>query len=84
MDRQSSLLDPSTRPMSTSSVSCPVGLEYFSMRRALYQLQLVPTEEAKKHIPSEFKIVDFMGYTLGGLYLARYSDSPVGVFDEVR
>ncbi len=23
-------------------------------------------------------------YTLGGLYLARYTDSPVGAFDEVR
>ena len=23
-------------------------------------------------------------YTLGGFYLARYSDSPVGKFDEVK
>lgn len=23
-------------------------------------------------------------YTIGGIYLARYTDSPVGPFDEVR
>lgn len=28
---------------------------------ALYQLQLVPTEEARKHIPADFKIVSLFG-----------------------
>jgi len=28
--------------------------------------------------------VDWFGWTLGGVYLARYDDSPVGAFDEVR
>lgn len=41
------------------------------------------TEEARKHIPDDFRIVDFFGWTLGGIYLARYSDSPVGAFDEL-
>eukprot|EP01023_Acetabularia_acetabulum_P019151 TRINITY_DN19708_c2_g1_i1.p1 TRINITY_DN19708_c2_g1~~TRINITY_DN19708_c2_g1_i1.p1 ORF type:complete len:271 (+),score=44.66 TRINITY_DN19708_c2_g1_i1:83-895(+) len=51
--------------------------------RAIYQLQLVKSEEAKKYIPDKFKIVELFGYTLGGFYLARYSDSPVGAFDEL-
>ncbi|KAK3241743.1 hypothetical protein CYMTET_48517 [Cymbomonas tetramitiformis] len=50
--------------------------------RALYQLHLVKTSEAKKFIPSSLKMVECFGYTLGGLYLARYEDSPVGKFDE--
>lgn len=40
-------------------------------------------EEARKHIPEDFRIVEFFGWTLGGVYLARYSDSPVGAFDEL-
>ncbi|CAL5219720.1 g1613 [Coccomyxa viridis] len=51
--------------------------------RALYQLHLVKAEEAKKYIPDSFKIVSLFGYTIGGFYLARYSDSPVGSFDEL-
>ncbi|KAK9825989.1 hypothetical protein WJX74_003554 [Apatococcus lobatus] len=51
--------------------------------RAFYQLQLVKLEEARKYIPPEFKIVSAFGHTLGGFYLARYSDSPVGAFDEL-
>ncbi|KAF6253095.1 hypothetical protein COO60DRAFT_1703985 [Scenedesmus sp. NREL 46B-D3] len=50
--------------------------------RALYQLQLVKADEARKHIPAELQLVEFCGYTLGGVYLARYDDSPAGVFDE--
>ncbi|KAI8475831.1 MAG: hypothetical protein J3K34DRAFT_16564 [Monoraphidium minutum] len=50
--------------------------------RALYQLQLVRAEEARKYIPHEFKLVECLGWTLGGVYLARYEDSPVGAFDE--
>lgn len=51
--------------------------------RALYQLQLVPVEEAKKYVPPELNLVSLFGYTLGGFYLARYEDSPVGKFDEL-
>ncbi|KAK9909374.1 hypothetical protein WJX75_001229 [Coccomyxa subellipsoidea] len=51
--------------------------------RALYQLHLVEVEEAKKYIPSNFNLVSLFGYTLGGFYLARYTDSPVGKFDEL-
>lgn len=50
--------------------------------RALYQLQLVRSEEARKYIPEDFKLVECLGWTLGGVYLARYDDSPVGQFDE--
>lgn len=50
---------------------------------AIYQLQLVKTEEARKHIPSQFKLVEAFGYTLGGFYLARYDSSPAGSFDEL-
>jgi hypothetical protein len=39
--------------------------------------------EARKHIPDEFKIVSLFGWTMGGVYLVRYSDSPVGAFDEL-
>ncbi|GFR40693.1 hypothetical protein Agub_g1284, partial [Astrephomene gubernaculifera] len=51
--------------------------------KALYQLQLVKSEEARKYIPEDFKLVELGGYTLGGFYLARYEDSPVGAFDEL-
>ncbi|GAX75439.1 hypothetical protein CEUSTIGMA_g2883.t1 [Chlamydomonas eustigma] len=51
--------------------------------RALYQLQLVKVDEAKKYMPKELKLVELFGYTLGGFYLARYDDSPVGAFDEL-
>ncbi|KAI7836283.1 hypothetical protein COHA_009832 [Chlorella ohadii] len=50
--------------------------------RALYQLSLVRVEEARKYVPAELPLVSFFGWTLGGFYLARYSDSPVGAFDE--
>lgn len=51
--------------------------------KALYQLQLVKSEEARKYIPEQFRLVEAFGYTLGGFYLARYDDSPAGVFDEL-
>ncbi|GBF90992.1 hypothetical protein Rsub_03847 [Raphidocelis subcapitata] len=50
--------------------------------RALYQLQLVRAEEARKYIPDSLELVEWFGWTLGGVYLARYEDSPVGAFDE--
>lgn len=53
--------------------------------------------QARQYVPSDLKLVELFGYlkfpisvlilcssyTLGGFYLARYSDSPAGVFDEV-
>ncbi|KAF8067121.1 NDX1 [Scenedesmus sp. PABB004] len=50
--------------------------------RALYQLSLVKADEARKYVPPELKLVEFFGYTLGGVYLARYDGSPAGSFDE--
>eukprot|EP00238_Polyblepharides_amylifera_P005577 CAMPEP_0196584008 /NCGR_PEP_ID=MMETSP1081-20130531/45441_1 /TAXON_ID=36882 /ORGANISM="Pyramimonas amylifera, Strain CCMP720" /LENGTH=270 /DNA_ID=CAMNT_0041905075 /DNA_START=1 /DNA_END=813 /DNA_ORIENTATION=+ len=51
--------------------------------RAIYQLQLVKSKEARKYVPEQLKLVECFGYTLGGLYLARYDKSPVGPFDEM-
>ena len=51
--------------------------------RALYQLNLVKASDARKHVPADLKLVELFGYTLGGVYLARYDDSPAGVFDEM-
>ncbi len=34
-------------------------------------------------MPPELPLVNFFGYTLGGFYLARYTDSPVGSFEEL-
>lgn len=45
--------------------------------------QYFSCEQAKKYIPEDLPIVNFFGWTLGGFYLARYSDSPVGAFDEL-
>eukprot|EP00898_Chlorokybus_atmophyticus_P009044 jgi/Chlat1/9140/Chrsp97S08393 len=50
--------------------------------RALYQLHLVPVKAARRFIPPDLKIVSAFGYTLGGVYYARYDDSPAGKFDE--
>lgn len=51
--------------------------------RALYQLSLVKMEDARRYVPPEIPLVNFFGWTLGGFYLARYSKSPVGAFDEL-
>lgn len=51
--------------------------------KALYQLSLVRARDARAHVPSDLPLVDFFGYTLGGLYAARYDDSPCGKLDEV-
>ncbi|PWA51876.1 hypothetical protein CTI12_AA459870 [Artemisia annua] len=50
--------------------------------RALYQFHLVKAEIARAIIPKEFKLVEAFGYTLGGFFLANYSESPFGTFDE--
>lgn len=51
--------------------------------RAWYQLSLVRSEEARRHVPASLPLVELFGWTLGGFYLARYEDSPVGAFDEL-
>lgn len=51
--------------------------------RAWYQLSLVRADEARRHVPASLPLVELFGWTLGGFYLARYEDSPVGAFDEL-
>ena len=51
--------------------------------RALYQLNLVRVEDAYQFVPRDLPIVNFFGYTIGGLYLARYDHSPAGKMDEM-
>jgi len=43
----------------------------------------VKSSEARRFIPPELPLVELCGYTLGGLYLARYDSSPAGAFDEL-
>ncbi|KAM3402505.1 hypothetical protein ACQJBY_006403 [Aegilops geniculata] len=50
---------------------------------ALYQLQLVKAATARAFVPKDLRLVEAFGYTLGGMFLARYHDSPAGQFDEV-
>ncbi|KAI7749190.1 hypothetical protein M8C21_028245 [Ambrosia artemisiifolia] len=50
---------------------------------ALYQFHLVKAEIARAIIPKEFRLVEAFGYTLGGFFLANYSESPFGPFDEL-
>ncbi|CAG9465551.1 unnamed protein product [Pedinophyceae sp. YPF-701] len=50
--------------------------------RALYQLNLVRSSEAKKYVPPDLKLVEFAGWTLGGWFLAKYDDSPAGQMQE--
>ncbi|ONM05352.1 Protein NEOXANTHIN-DEFICIENT 1 [Zea mays] len=50
---------------------------------ALYQLHLVKASTARAFVPRDLRLVEAFGYTLGGMFLARYHDSPAGEFDEV-
>ncbi|GAB2248120.1 hypothetical protein Droror1_Dr00008002 [Drosera rotundifolia] len=50
---------------------------------AVYQFHLVKAEIARALTPKEFTLVEAFGYTLGGFFLAKYNDSPVGAFDEL-
>ncbi|KAK3152967.1 hypothetical protein QOZ80_2BG0165950 [Eleusine coracana subsp. coracana] len=50
---------------------------------ALYQLHLVKASTARAFVPPELHLVEAFGYTLGGMFLARYHDSPAGEFDEL-
>jgi hypothetical protein len=53
--------------------------------RAVYQLNLVHVDTARQYLPEALhgKLVSLFGYTLGGFFLARYDDSPVGAFNEL-
>uniref|UniRef100_A0A7N0U9Y4 Protein NEOXANTHIN-DEFICIENT 1 n=1 Tax=Kalanchoe fedtschenkoi TaxID=63787 RepID=A0A7N0U9Y4_KALFE len=51
--------------------------------RALYQLHLVKADLARSYIPKDLRLVEAFGYTLGGFFLANYSESPAGIFDEL-
>jgi len=50
---------------------------------ALYQLHLVKASTARAFVPRDLRLVEAFGYTLGGMFLARYHDSPAGAFDEL-
>ncbi|PWZ54663.1 Protein NEOXANTHIN-DEFICIENT 1 [Zea mays] len=50
---------------------------------ALYQLHLVKASTARAFVPRDLRLVEAFGYTLGGMFLARYHDSPAGEFDEL-
>lgn len=65
------------------SLSCYPGLK-FAACSALYQLHLVKASTARAFVPRDLRLVEAFGYTLGGMFLARYHDSPAGEFDEVR
>lgn len=49
----------------------------------MYQLHLVKASTARAFVPRDLRLVEAFGYTLGGMFLARYHDSPAGEFDEV-
>lgn len=42
-----------------------------------------PLPQARKYVPPNLPLVNFFGWTLGGFYLARYTHSPVGPFNEL-
>ncbi|XP_010923953.1 protein NEOXANTHIN-DEFICIENT 1 isoform X3 [Elaeis guineensis] len=68
---------------SSSSSGYTLGPPWLFKGSALYQLHLVKAETARAFIPKELKLVEAFGYTLGGLFLAHYDDSPAGRFDEL-
>ncbi|EMS65025.1 hypothetical protein TRIUR3_32579 [Triticum urartu] len=51
--------------------------------RLILLLHLVKAATARAFVPKELRLVEAFGYTLGGMFLARYHDSPAGQFDEV-
>jgi len=70
-------------PQTKRVSSYAAGPPWVFKGRALYQLHLVKAEIARKIIPKELKLVQAFGYTLGGIFLAHYDDSPAGMFDEL-
>ncbi|THU50738.1 hypothetical protein C4D60_Mb06t23480 [Musa balbisiana] len=75
--------ESATTSYSSSPSGYGIGPPWLFRGRALYQLHLVKAEIARAFIPKELKLVEAFGYTLGGLFLAHYDDSPAGVFDEL-
>ena len=51
--------------------------------RAVMQLHAVRAREARAHVPPGLRLVEVAGWTLGAAYLARYTESPAGAFDEL-
>ncbi|XP_064981404.1 protein NEOXANTHIN-DEFICIENT 1-like isoform X6 [Musa acuminata AAA Group] len=68
---------------SSSPSGYALGPPWLFRGRALYQLHLVKADIARALIPKELKLVEAFGYTLGGLFLAHYDDSPAGEFNEL-
>ncbi|KAI3472898.1 hypothetical protein Pfo_030877 [Paulownia fortunei] len=58
-------------------------LIYHMRYNAMYQIHLVKADAVRPFIPKEFRIVETLGYTVGGFFLANYEDSPFGAFDEL-
>ncbi|XP_070667146.1 protein NEOXANTHIN-DEFICIENT 1-like isoform X4 [Malus domestica] len=70
--------------MDVGETKCSYGKPPWIFRgSALYQLHLVKAATVRACIPKEFRLVEAFGYTLGGFFLAKYDDSPVGIFDEL-
>lgn len=59
------------------------GAPWIFRGRAFYQIHLVKADAVRQCIPKGLKLVEAFGYTLGGIYLAQYDDSPAGKFDEL-
>ncbi|GLJ40263.1 hypothetical protein SUGI_0827130 [Cryptomeria japonica] len=59
------------------------GAPWMFRGRAFYQMHLVKADVVRECIPKGLKLVQAFGYTLGGIYLAQYDDSPAGKFDEL-
>ncbi|KAH9315477.1 hypothetical protein KI387_024104, partial [Taxus chinensis] len=59
------------------------GTPWMFTGRAFYQIHLVKADVARQCIPKGLNLVQAFGYTLGGMYLAHYEDSPAGKFDEL-
>lgn len=51
--------------------------------RAVMQLHAVRAREARGLVPPGLRLVEVAGWTLGAAYLARYTESPAGAFDEL-
>ncbi|CAN6471093.1 unnamed protein product [Victoria cruziana] len=66
-----------------SSSGYSLGPPWIFKGRALYQLHLVKADMVRALVPKDFRLVEAFGYTLGGMFLAHYEDSPAGAFDEL-
>ncbi|XP_049933985.1 protein NEOXANTHIN-DEFICIENT 1 isoform X2 [Nymphaea colorata] len=66
-----------------SSRRYSLGPPWIFKGRALYQLHLVKADTVRALVPKDLRLVEAFGYTLGGMFLAHYEDSPAGAFDEL-